>query len=615
MANKSRSAKESIFSFMDKIAGKQPGSGSLQEATSGLICDHLDNLGHRIDILADAVQDGDFTEEELKIQINLLPSHIEYGFRNLVEDIAGSVETVNTDYKVLLKGFEGQVELLQNTNAALQATVNRVLEKHPVPHPVENKSEPESEQQVQFEIEMKAMEDEIDRLNAALKLAESRKAPEDAEYLKERSAEFEQSSKSQAEIMQRREAALIAKHAEQSRLFAARFRALVEQLAEAKGNIRVLCRIRPENAPEEDLIKFTNPDEHPSLPWSKLRVTYLNESKKTDNRDFNFQRAFGRGESNQDVFEEVSDFAKSAVFGNNACIMAYGATGTGKSYLFLSDDGLVHSYVSLLFQLADQEQAHCGYEFHLSAVEIYLNKAFDLLQPAVGNEKAEVRLSLESTVKLESQEQAAAIIKQAIGRREAASTRQNATSSRSHFIISIKISRRPSGNERPTESTISFTDLAGSEAAGKNFMSSGSGARQNLIYEQGQDINQGLLDLGKGIRSVAKKVTFVPSHNLTRALRSTLSPGSRLLLITTVSSLVANQGNTLTTLRWSQEAIGPSGAQTSTSARGTERASSSSTPSGKSSKGNTKNDSSVPPVSFRNVSSTRRTPPPTSARR
>ncbi|KAI1188875.1 P-loop containing nucleoside triphosphate hydrolase protein [Nemania serpens] len=621
MANRFKSAEASISSLMENIAGKQAGSGSLQEATSGLICGHLDNLEFRIELLTDAVQNSEYTDEQLKTQINLLFSHIEFGFRDIVEDVGSSVQSVNTDYRVLLKGFESQVEQLQNTNAALQTTLNHLFspgspnasEKHEqVLHSAEIKSESESKQQADSEIELKAMQTEIERLKAALELAGSQKAPEDADYLKKKSSEFEQS----AEIMQEREAALIAQHKQESHLFTARYRALVEELAEAKGNIRVLCRIRPDNAPDQDLLKFSNPDEHPSLPWSKLRVTYQNESKKTDHRDFNFKRAFGRGESNRDVFDEVSDFAKSAVFGNNACIMAYGATGTGKSYLFLSDDGLVQSYVALLFQLAEQERAHCEYNFYLSAVEIYLNKIFDLLQPPVGDEKAEVRLSHESTARLESREQAVEIIKQAIGRREAASTKQNATSSRSHFIISIKISRKPSGNEKATESTLSFTDLAGSEAAGKAYLSGGSGPRQALIYEQGQDINKGLLDLGKGIRSLAKRDTFVPSHNLTRVLRPTLSPGSRLLLVTTVSSLVANQSNTLTTLRWSQDAIGPSGSQSSTPARGTERTSPGNMSSGKSPKGNTKSDSSVPSVSSRNgSSSTRRTPPSNSTKR
>ncbi|KAI1114767.1 P-loop containing nucleoside triphosphate hydrolase protein [Nemania sp. NC0429] len=680
MADKFKSTKESIQSFMASIAESQPASGNLQEMISELICEHLDDLDHRMTLLTDAIADKEYANEKIATQISLFPTHIESGFRTLVENVGRTIEGANTDYRGILKGFEGQIEQLHGTNATLQATINHFLtmepahpssrlstrpsslassdEPQPAPfmtnpfgaEPEQQGAEPkkqgaESKQQgaeskhqdaksqqddqllklTEYQIELKARQDEIDRLKTALKLAESKSQQDDqllklTEYqieLKARQDEIDrlqtelklvESNKASAieQASKQREAALIAKHEAESRLFAVRYRAVVEELADAKGNIRVLCRIRPEDAPEEDLLKFADPDEHPSLPWSKLRVTYLNESKKIDNKDFNFQRAFGRGESNQVVFDEVSDFAKSAVFGNNACIMAYGATGTGKSYLFLSEDGLVHSYVALLFQLAEQEKASCEYEFNLSAIEIYLNKVFDLLQPPVKGEKTEVRLSQESTAKLESQEQASTIIKQAIGRREAASTKQNATSSRSHFIISIKISRRPSGNEKRTESTISFTDLAGSEAAGKNLLAGGTGnnPKQALIYEQGQDINSGLLDLGKGIRSLAKRDTFIPSHNLTRALRSTLTPGSRLLLVTTISSLVANQSNTMTTLRWSQDAIGPSG----TPGGGAGRPPPNNSLAGRALRGNAKPESSAPSVSSRSNASSRRAP-------
>ncbi|KAI1756603.1 kinesin motor domain-containing protein, partial [Xylaria castorea] len=183
---------------------------------------------------------------------------------------------------------------------------------------------------------------------------------------------------------------------------------------------------------------------------------------------------------------------------------------------------------------------------------------YDLLQTPVENEKVEVRLTAESTTKLDSREAAIVLIEQVTRRREVASTIQNATSSRSHFILTVKISKRSltNSNEKPTEGQVRFLDLAGSERVGKNSLTGGSGPQQSLASDQGNDINQGLLDLGKGIRSLATKASFFPSHNLTRYIRSSLSPGSRLLIVATVSSLVENQNNTLNTLRWSQDAIG-----------------------------------------------------------
>ncbi|KAI0107602.1 P-loop containing nucleoside triphosphate hydrolase protein [Nemania sp. FL0031] len=490
------------------------------------------------------------------------------------------IQNASIDRASTQEEFERQVWQLKRSNGEYLSALNRLGSLHGARDIVDLEEqievvsqsvEDEIEQQArQAELkEMKAQQDEDNpehetdvpqpvKSEAPEAKQEIKSAPhtaEDVEYWKRTAQQYEQTLKAQTELTQTREAALVAKHEAQIRSFTERYRNLVEELAAAKGSIRLMCRIKPEDAPTENSLKFTNGDEQPFLPWGKLRVTYQNESQKTDNRDFDFQRVFGNGESNQEVFEQVKDFAKSAALGNSASIMAYGATGTGKSYLFLAEDGLVLSYIRFLFQLADEERNYNKYDISISAIEIYLNKIYDLLQAPVANQKVEVRLTAESTTKLESEQEAIDIVKQAIDRREAASTKQNATSSRSHFIIAIKISKKSLVNprEKPVESVLSFADLAGSEAAGRNLLAGSSG----IQYEQAQDINQGLLDLGKGVRGLATKGPFFASHNLTRALKSSLSPGSRLLLITTVSPLVANQNNTLTTLRWSQDAIGP----------------------------------------------------------
>ncbi|KAI1151059.1 P-loop containing nucleoside triphosphate hydrolase protein [Nemania diffusa] len=609
ISEKVKSLEAVVVSLQNDLAGKRANPlDGLQNSLTSLLYDHIDDIEQQLGALANTVRESQHADE-IKVQIDHLSSHIENGFRNLAEEIASTIQSANLDEDTARQEFQKQVGLMTHTNAEFLSAVTRLYDAPNVGRvPTKGELEPRVEsasQSVEAEAQLKAQREEIERLKAALEKGSFEKqnglvppptpsmqspeteaklqaqqeeierlkaalalVPEDAGHWKKSAEQFEESLKLQMELAQNQEAALVAQHEEQSRLFTARYRALVEELATAKGNIRVLCRIKPDDAPEDELLNFTNPDDQPFLPWAKLRVTYQSESQRTEHRDFEFQRAFGSGESNQVVFDEVKDFAKSAAYGQTCTIMAYGATGTGKSYLFLSDDGLVFSYIRLLFQLADEESAQYQYEFHVSAIEIYLNKVYDLLQEPAGNQKIEVKLTAESSAKLDSEQDGISIVKQAIGRREAASTRQNSTSSRSHFIISIRILKKPLTNkgEKQTESFISLCDLAGSEAAGKNLLAGGTGSE--LLYEQAQDINQGLLDLGKGVRSVATKGKFFPSHNLTKALRSSLSPGARLLLVATVSSLVTNQNNTLTTLRWTQDAIGSSsGANPSTPVR------------------------------------------------
>ncbi|KAI0185995.1 P-loop containing nucleoside triphosphate hydrolase protein, partial [Xylaria flabelliformis] len=353
------------------------------------------------------------------------------------------------------------------------------------------------------------------------------------------------------------ETELVSRHQEEIRLFTAKYRALFEELATAKGNIRVVCRIRPsKDASAAEMIKLENPEQKFPV-WTTLRTVYQND-KSREARDFEFQRVFGGDETNHDVFGEVRDFAVSAASGKVCTIFAYGASGTGKSHTFTHKDGLIQSYIQLLFELSEQERAHYEYEFQISAVEIYLNRLFDLLQTPENNKKAEIKLNAESTTNLDSREAAIGLLERILERREVASTVQNATSSRSHFILTIKISKRSltNPNETPIKGQVRFLDLAGSERVGKNSLTGGSGPQQSLVYDQGNDINQSLLDLGKGIRSLVTKDNFVPSHNLTRYIRSSLSHGSRLLIVATVSPLTGDQNNTLNTLRWSQDAIG-----------------------------------------------------------
>ncbi|KAJ8127311.1 hypothetical protein O1611_g6325 [Lasiodiplodia mahajangana] len=570
-----------VISLQGDVIGRWT-DRDLHNVLTSLISDHLEGLGSQFELLALQIQNSNLSED-MKINIDYFISQVENGLRSLAQEMSSTIQNAGVDRGSTQQEFEKQVWQLKRYNEEYLSAITRLGAVSNVKSAVEKDDLGEQvksvTQSVEDDIELQARQAELEAMKAEDTLegktepvppAEESETPkakkeeitsEDVEYWKKAAEQLEVSLKSQMELNRKLEAESIAKQEAQIRSFTERYRAMVDELAAAKGSIRLMCRIKPEDD-SQDLLSFTNADDQPFLPWGKLRVTYQNESQRTDNRDFDFQRVFGGGESNQDVFDEVKDFAKSAALGNSAAIMAYGPTGTGKSYLFLKEDGLVLSYIRFLFEMADEERNYNKYEISISAIEIYLNKVYDLLQAPVGNQKVEVKLTAESTAKLDSQQAAIEIIKQAIDRREAASTRQNATSSRSHFIISVKISKRSIANvgEKSVESIMTFSDLAGSEAAGRNLLAGSSG----IQYDQAQDINQGLLDLGKGVRSLATKGQFFPSHNLTRALRSSLSPGSRLLLITTVSPLVANQSTTLTTLRWSQDAIGPRLAKPST---------------------------------------------------
>ncbi|KAI0395085.1 P-loop containing nucleoside triphosphate hydrolase protein [Xylariaceae sp. FL0594] len=336
--------------------------------------------------------------------------------------------------------------------------------------------------------------------------------------------------------------------------YLARFHGLAQELADHKGNVRIMCRLKPESAPEDQQIVFSNLDgEQSFLPWSRLGVVTKEDDLRPETRDFKFERVFGPGDDNATIFEEVKDFALSATMGRSATIMGYGATGSGKTHTFLAEDGLVPSYLRFLFAVAAEECTARLYFFKLSAVEIYLNKITDLLSKEALNFGASA-----SSHPVDTLDGALELLGKAAGMRQVAGTALNKTSSRSHFVLTVTISRRriePGSREKTTEGVINFVDLAGSEPVGK-LQKNDVGAptkEQEKIAAEGQDINNSLLDLGKAVRSLSRKQTFIGSHSLTKFLRPSLSVESRVLVLVTVSSLLVNRGNTVSTLLWSQE--------------------------------------------------------------
>jgi kinesin family protein C1 len=96
-------------------------------------------------------------------------------------------------------------------------------------------------------------------------------------------------------------------------------------IQELRGNVRVFARMRPYLPNDGDSY---NPD-IVSLEDDKT-VTVLN---RKDSRQqllkFSFDRVFSPNDGQEAVFEEVSEFVRSALDGYNVCIFSYGQTGSG----------------------------------------------------------------------------------------------------------------------------------------------------------------------------------------------------------------------------------------------------------------------------------------------
>lgn len=87
------------------------------------------------------------------------------------------------------------------------------------------------------------------------------------------------------------------------------------------GNIRVFCHIRPTRKGENSSAVVV-------LDSASLLLNF--EVNKT--KIYSFDKVFRPASSQDDIFGEIEPVIKSTLDGHNACIFAYGQTGTGKTF-------------------------------------------------------------------------------------------------------------------------------------------------------------------------------------------------------------------------------------------------------------------------------------------
>ncbi|XP_044930153.1 kinesin-like protein KIFC2 isoform X1 [Mustela putorius furo] len=140
------------------------------------------------------------------------------------------------------------------------------------------------------------------------------------------------------------------------------------RLLELKGNIRVLCRLRP--GTPSSLVS--------SEPGPSGTVTTCYRGRQ---RRFRLDWVFSPEASQEEVFRELEPAVLSCLRGYSVCIFTYGQTGTGKTYSMEGppeDPGIAPRALQSLFQEMGTGGQH---RVTLSMVEIYNEAVRDLLAP------------------------------------------------------------------------------------------------------------------------------------------------------------------------------------------------------------------------------------------
>ncbi|XP_074539602.1 kinesin-like protein KIFC3 [Halichoeres trimaculatus] len=326
-----------------------------------------------------------------------------------------------------------------------------------------------------------------------------------------------------------------------------------EQLVELKGNIRVLCRVKPvlkEDQREEGQSVVVTTD-----PNNESLLNVLNKGKE---RVFELDKVFHPQATQEEVFQEIEPLVTSCIDGYHVCIFAYGQTGSGKTYTMegsVENPGINQRALKQLFNVIEERKDMWSYSVSVSSVEIYNEVLRDLLSK--DGEKLDIKINPDGTgqlhvpglrvIEVKSFQHIKKILAQARRNRITFGTQMNQHSSRSHALLCITVQGTDLASGSKTTGKLNLVDLAGSERVWK------SGAEGERLKEA-QNINRSLLALGDVIQALRARQTHIPFRNsrLTYLLQDSLGKGSKTVMVVQVSALESNAGETLCSLKFAQ---------------------------------------------------------------
>ncbi|KAJ5122843.1 hypothetical protein N7526_009780 [Penicillium atrosanguineum] len=353
---------------------------------------------------------------------------------------------------------------------------------------------------------------------------------------------------------------------------------------EAKGNVLVSVRVRPD-ANGGDMSRTQG-------EWSVDGRQGLISYRGKEGGDYYYDNVFTSHENNAKVYDSAAKrLVRRVMEGYHGTVFAYGMTGTGKTFSMqgtATSPGVIPLAITDIFSFI-RETPHREFLLRVSYLEIYNEKIHDLLSASTNGagagvpQQEEIKLREDSKRGVyatplkeeivQSPTQLLRVIARGDHARRTSSTQFNSRSSRSHAVVQIVVESRervPAGSSQDKRSgiapggvrvsTLSLIDLAGSERA----------ADDKERRTEGAHINKSLLTLGNIISKLSeskdkqgnrtdKDGRHLPYRDskLTRLLQSALSGGSLVSILCTVqmvSSINANSGETLNTLKFAARA-------------------------------------------------------------
>ncbi|RAL54081.1 hypothetical protein DM860_004552 [Cuscuta australis] len=343
------------------------------------------------------------------------------------------------------------------------------------------------------------------------------------------------------------------------------------------GRVRVSIRLRPRNAEESaadadfaDCVEL-----QPELKRLKLR------KNNWDTDTYEFDEVFTEFASQKRVYEVVAKpVVESVLEGYNGTVMAYGQTGTGKTYTLgqLGDEDhstrgiMVRSMEDILENISpDTDSVSVSYlQLYMETIQDLLNPANDNISIVEDQKTGDVSLPGATVIDVRGKESFMELLQLGEAHRYAANTKLNTESSRSHAILMVNIKRSVSAREADLSAEyddsshlatnfkphmlrkgkLLLVDLAGSERV----LKSGS---EGHTLEEAKSINLSLSALGKCINALAENSAHVPVRDskLTRLLKDSFGGTSRTSLVVTIGPSPRHRAETASTILFGQRAM------------------------------------------------------------
>lgn len=349
--------------------------------------------------------------------------------------------------------------------------------------------------------------------------------------------------------------------------------------ASTTGGLRKILKVL-----DDRILVFDPPETNAVASFQRANFPVM--GKKVKDIRFCFDKVFDEDCGQEEIYDgSAKELVGHVMNGFHSTVFAYGvrslfllfrdrgrweadandsaqATGCGKTHTISgsnSQPGIVFLIMKDLFARIAAKSHDTDFSLTVSYLEIYNETIRDLLHPESGPLQLRESNGMAAPAGLSTKEPTCATdvvewITLGNQNRTVNATEANATSSRSHAVLSVTVSQKPRAGgmtDNTQTASLSVIDLAGSERAS---VTKNKGDR--LI--EGANINRSLLALGNCINALCdpRKRGHVPYRDskLTRLLKQSLGGNCKTVMIVCLSPSSAHYDETHNALQYANRA-------------------------------------------------------------